>query len=115
MNVFTKRALSEAATAYQEAAGDIASWLEITKQAQSANFVELRANFPSTDDVDGVVVFNIRHNRFRLLAVVKYTRRVEERHINGSVFIRAFMTHAEYDRWSELSKQKREKMLWPQS
>jgi mRNA interferase HigB len=115
VNVFTKRALNEAATEYPEAAGDIASWLEITKQTEWANFVDLRANFPSADDVDGVVVFNIRHNRFRLLTVVKYMRTVEEKHINGSVFIKAFMTHAEYERWSMLSKQKREKALWPQS
>jgi mRNA interferase HigB len=115
VNIFTKRALSEASTDHKEAAGDIVAWLEITKQAQWTNFVDLKVNFPSADDVDGVVVFNIRHNRFRLLTVVKYSRDVEDKHINGSVFVRAFMTHAEYDRWSELSKQKREKMLWPQS
>lgn len=115
MNILTRRALNEAATDYKEAAEGLAAWWQITKHAQWANFVELRVNFPSADSVDDVVVFNIRHNRYRLLTVVKYVRTVEEKKINGLVFVKAFMTHAEYDRWCGLSKKKREKVLWPQS
>jgi mRNA interferase HigB len=115
VNLFTKRALKEAAEDYQEAAKDLAAWQVITSQAQWRNFDELRVNFPKADDVDGVVVFNIRHNRYRLLTCISYGRDLGNRYSKGSVFIKAFMTHDDYDKWSRLSKQKREKALWPRS
>jgi mRNA interferase HigB len=114
VNIFTKRALDTAAFEYQDAEGDIKAWINTVKGAQWANFVELRGDFPKADDVDGVVVFNIRHNRYRMLATVKYDRTVDGRHINGSVYIKKFLTHADYDRWCGMSRQQREKSLWPQ-
>lgn len=113
MNVFIKRAVDEAATAYPDAAADLRSWYLITRNADWRNFVDLRTHFPKADDVDGIVVFNIRNNRYRLLTSVKYARDVDGKHINGSVFVGKLMTHAEYDRWSALSQEKREKALWP--
>lgn len=115
MNIFTKGALARAASRYQDAKGDILAWIKVAKEGRWKSFLDLRISFPSADDMDGVVVFNIRHNRYRLLTVVKYFRDVDGGQVNGSIFIKAFMTHAEYDRWSALSRQKREKALWPQS
>lgn len=115
MNIFTKRALDDAVSEYQDAADDIKAWITTVKSARWANFVEVRTDLPKADDVDGVVVFNIRHNRYRMLTTVKYDRTVDGRHINGSVYIKAFMTHAQYDRWSDMSKQQREKIIWPRS
>ncbi len=114
MNIFTKHALDEAASEYPDAAGDIKAWITTVKGARWANFVEVRADFPKADDVDGVVVFNIQHNRYRMLTTVKYDRTVDGRHINGSVYIKAFLIHADYDRWCRMSRQQREKILWPQ-
>ncbi len=115
MNVFTRGAIKQASSDYRDAAQELQAWSGVVKRAAWQNFVELRADFPKADDVDGVIVFNIRHNRYRMLTVVKYDRFEDGRHINGSVYVKAFMTHAEYDRWSVLSKQQREKTLWQQS
>ncbi len=115
MNIFTKHALAEAASEYPDVAAEIKAWITTVKDARWANFVEVRAAFPKADDVDGIVVFNIRHNRYRMLTTVKYDRTVDGRHINGSVYIKAFMTHAQYDRWSDMSRQQREKIIWPRS
>jgi len=45
--------------------------------------------------VDGLTVFSIGGNKYRLIAVIHYNRH--------KVFIRAVLTHAEYDRgnWKE--------------
>jgi mRNA interferase HigB len=114
LNIFTLSALKQAAAKHKDAAGDIKAWIDIVKSNVWKNFVELRESFPKADDVDGVIVFNIRHNRYRLLTAVKYDRIVDGRHIHGSVYIKAFFTHAEYDRWSRLTAAQRSHALWPQ-
>lgn len=113
MNIFIKRAIEEAAADFPDAAIDLRAWYSVVKAAEWRNFVDLRTQFPKADDIDGIVVFNIRHNRYRLLASVKYAREIGGRHIRGSVFIGRLMTHAEYDRWSGLSREARERALWP--
>lgn len=55
-----------------------------------ADFNALRATFASADYVDGLTVLNIGGNKYRLIAAIHYNRR--------KVFIRAVLTHAEYDR-----------------
>ena len=53
------------------------------------NFAELRRIFPHSDQVDNLTVFNIGGNKARLVAALHYNRR--------KVYIRAVLTHAEYD------------------
>jgi mRNA interferase HigB len=115
VNIFTKTALKQAAAKYKDAADELEDWYTAVSGAAWVNFVELRSVFPSADDVDGIIVFNVRHNRYRLLTVIKYDRIRNGKHINGSIYIKAFMTHAQYERWSALSRQEREKSIWPQS
>jgi len=54
------------------------------------HFNDLRATFPSADYVDGLTVFNIGGNKYRLIASIHYNRK--------KVYIRAVLTHQEYDR-----------------
>lgn len=51
--------------------------------------------FPSADRVGKLTVFNIGGNKVRLIAAIHYNRK--------KVYIRAVLTHAEYDeeRWKE--------------
>jgi mRNA interferase HigB len=46
--------------------------------------------FASADNVEGLTVFDIGGNKFRLITSIHYNRR--------KVYIRAVLTHAEYDR-----------------
>jgi mRNA interferase HigB len=55
-----------------------------------ADFNKLRATFASADYVDGLTIFNIGGNKYRLIAAIHYNRH--------KVFVRAALTHAEYDR-----------------
>ena len=45
--------------------------------------------FPSTDKVGDVFVFDIAGNKLRLIAAIHFNK--------GRVFIRAVLTHKEYD------------------
>ena len=53
------------------------------------DFNDLRAVFPSADYVNGLTVFNIGGNKYRLIAAIHYNRK--------KLYIRAVLTHEEYD------------------
>lgn len=55
-----------------------------------ADFNDLRSTFASADYVDGLTVFNIGGNKYRLIASIHYNRH--------KVYVRAVLTHEEYGR-----------------
>jgi mRNA interferase HigB len=103
--------LQTAAEDHRDAASEIASWIKIVKSARWQNFIELRASFPDADEADGYIVFNIRHNRYRLIAAVHYAKAIQNRLTLGHVYIGAFLTHHEYDRWCGVSRKKKAEWL----
>lgn len=82
---------------YPDAATEIAVWVGIIETVRWQNFAEVREMFTDADYVDGYVIFNIRRNRYRLITVIHYAKRTEERQTDGHVYIRSFLTHKEYD------------------
>jgi mRNA interferase HigB len=111
VHVITVKRLQQAAEEHEDATSDLASWIKIVKTARWKNFLELRASFPDADDVDGLVVFNIRHNRYRLIAAVHYAKAIEQRLTLGHVYIGAFLTHKQYDRWCAMTRKQRAEWL----
>lgn len=111
MHIVTIKRLKQASENHREAAQEIGSWQRIVKSARWRNFQELRGTFPDADDVDGFTVFNIRHNRFRLIVAVHYAKVIDGRLTLGHVYIGSFMTHKEYDRWCAATEKKRAEWL----
>lgn len=90
MHIITRRALNEFAEKYPEAKAPLDAWYQIVRHAEFHNLVEVKGVFPATDYVQGVCVFDIGGNKFRLVAKVEYRWQ--------KVFIKAVMTHNEYER-----------------
>jgi mRNA interferase HigB len=65
------------------------------KKGTFQSFTELREILPGADQVGKLTVFNIGGNKARLIAAIHYNRQ--------KVYIRAVLTHAEYDegKWKE--------------
>ena len=80
---------------HSEAKSSLAHWYHLMKRNDFSNFVELRATFPSADQVGKLTVFNIGGNNVRLIAAIHYNRR--------KVYVRSVLTHTEYDEqsWKE--------------
>jgi mRNA interferase HigB len=97
MHVVTRKHLAEAEKEYPEAARELRAWFKIASSARWRNFVEVRQHFKDADDVDGYAIFNIRQNRYRLVTVIHYAREREGRVTEGHIYIRAFLTHRQYD------------------
>jgi mRNA interferase HigB len=97
VHIVTLKHLKEAMERYPDAANEIKAWTGIVKGVRWHNFDEVRSVFKDADFVDGYVVFDFRHNRYRLITVIHYAKTTDERKTEGHVYIRSFLTHKEYD------------------
>jgi mRNA interferase HigB len=97
MHIITRSRLVEFWNQHSTAKTGLLLWYKITNAATWQNLVELHEIFPSADLVGNFIVFNIGGNKYRLIALVDYAYQ--------KVFVRAILTHAEYDRedwkWDE--------------
>lgn len=95
MHIITRARLNDFAERYPETRSSLERWYRELKQCNVSSFAELRSKFPTADKVGKFTVFNIGGNKARLIAVIHYNRR--------RVYIRAVLTHAEYDAgtWKE--------------
>ncbi len=82
---------------YPDAANEIKACTTIVEAVRWHNFDDLRGMFKDADFVDGYVMFNIRHHRYRLMTVIHYAKKTDERQTQGHVYIRSFLTHKQYD------------------
>ena len=85
--------LDEAKRKYPYAKSAIERWKTITDGAKWRHFADLKQHFNAPDSVGKCVVFNVKHNDFRLIAIVDYAHSI--------VIVKAFVTHADYskERW----------------
>lgn len=90
MHVIAKPSLVEFWHKHPDVQNPLQAWYRTMESEVFSGFNDLRATFASADFVNGLTVFNIGGNKYRLIAVMHYNRR--------KVFIRAVLTHAEYDR-----------------
>jgi mRNA interferase HigB len=90
MHVIAKPALIAFWRLHPDAQNPLQAWYRTIEGEVFADFNDLRTTFPSADYVDGQTVFNIGGNKYRLIVVIHYNRR--------KLYIRAVLTHAEYDR-----------------
>ena len=95
MHVITRKRLNEFAERFPETRTGLAHWFALMKGNNFRSFAELKTAFPSSDQVGKLTVFNIGGNKARLIAAIHYNRK--------KVYIRAVLTHGEYDRgkWKE--------------
>lgn len=95
MHVITRKRLNEFAARHPDSYSALEHWYREMKRRNFTSLVDLRSVFPSADQVGKLTVFNIGGNKIRLVAAMHYNR--------WRVYIRAVLTHAEYDAgtWKE--------------
>jgi mRNA interferase HigB len=86
-------ALREAARKHADVANALAVWRSAVFVAAWSNLAQLKADFPSADYVPPFTVFNVKGNRYRLIALIDYVEQI--------VVVRDVLTHATYSkgRW----------------
>lgn len=90
MHIITQKTLRLAWEQHPDVEKALRKWYTEMKNLHFQNFAELRRRYPSADQVGRLTVFNIKVNHYRLVVRIDYTY--------GKVFVRSFMTHADYDK-----------------
>ena len=95
MHVITRKRLNEFADEYPETRTALAHWYSSVKRVTFSSFPELKLMFPTADQAGKLTVFNVGGNKVRVIAAIHYNRK--------RIYIRAVLTHEEYDRgrWKE--------------
>ena len=91
MRVITKGRLSEFISLHPDAGSALRAWYAIVSRADWHSLVDVLHDFPSADLVwRHCTIFNIRGGNYRLVSHIDYRCHL--------VFLRFFLTHAEYDK-----------------
>ncbi|MEQ9376350.1 MAG: type II toxin-antitoxin system HigB family toxin [Imperialibacter sp.] len=91
MNIINRQTLKNYCLIHAEACEGLETWYKVAKKAEWSNFNEVRAVYPSADQVgDNRMVFNIKGNKFRLIVRFSFIYKV--------ILVKWFGTHAEYDK-----------------
>lgn len=90
MRIISRRTLREFWEKRSTAQTGLLLWYQRVSDSEFQNFIDLRQVFPSADQVGNFTVFNISGNNYRLITYIDYDYQL--------VFIRAVLTHAEYDK-----------------
>lgn len=75
---------------YPQAREPLENWYTVAEGARWQSLAETREDFRHADPVGDCTVFNIGGNKYRLVVKINYQKQ--------KVFIRAVLTHAEYDK-----------------
>jgi mRNA interferase HigB len=89
MHIISRKALRVFWEKHPPSKTALGRWYQVVERSTYNNFAHLRKTFPSADLVDGLVVFNIGGNKYRLIASVHFNR--------NKLYIRHVLTHREYD------------------
>ena len=76
--------------------GDALAWYRIARGAQWTCFEDVHSTIADADFVNGLLVFNIRQNRFRLIVFPVFKRQ--------TLYIKALLSHKAYDRKDWVNK-----------
>lgn len=91
MRIISKRAIREFAIGkYRVATAPLEHWYETARRAVWRNSGDVRLDFNTADFVGDLVVFDIGGNKYRLIAAIKYRWQI--------LYIRAILTHEDYDK-----------------
>ncbi|WP_366930910.1 type II toxin-antitoxin system HigB family toxin [Microcoleus sp. bin38.metabat.b11b12b14.051] len=91
MRLISKKNLESAIKPYADAQSTIAAWCKVMEDNDWKSLQEIRQGyFKSVDQVYGYTIFDMKHNRYRLIVQINYS--------TGYVLFKKFLTHAEYSK-----------------
>jgi mRNA interferase HigB len=94
MNAISRPAIDEAIRRHPEAEWWLKAWWKVAKREQWENLQQVRATYPQADQVGSCLIFDVKGNAFRLIVGVRYASMTR----GDTLFVKHFLTHAEYDR-----------------
>ena len=90
MKIISNSALRAFAVQHPQAQGPLQGWRRVIEKNRFDTWAALKAAFNTVDKVGDLVVFNVGGNKYRLIAYIRFEKQI--------VYIKAVLTHTEYDR-----------------
>jgi mRNA interferase HigB len=90
LRIISRKALRDAEQKHRDLQGSLDVWYRIAKKATWTSLDDIRKTWRGTDAVGDKTVFNIKGNRYRLTVKINFH--------SQTIFLKAVLTHAEYDR-----------------
>ena len=91
MRIISNKALRDFSIEHPRAVISLQEWRKKIEVTTSKSYAELKTVFNSVDKVGNYYVFNIAGNHYRLIAAIHFNTQ--------TIYIRAVLTHKEYDLW----------------
>ena len=91
MRIISNKALRDFSKLHPQAATALQDWRKKTETTTSKSYAELRNVFNSVDKAGHYYIFNIAGNNYRLITAIHFNTQ--------TVYIRAVLTHKEYNLW----------------
>lgn len=89
MHVVSHAKIIQAQTLHPDCSSALDQWYRLTKRASWRNFSAVKQCFPAIDKLGNKFVFDVGGNKLRLIAAIHFN--------TGRVFVRAVLTHGQYD------------------
>lgn len=90
MRIISEKRIRDFYKSHSESENAMRNWILTVRAADWKNFSDVRETFNSADTYQKCVIFNVGGNNYRIIGMVEF-----EKHL---VFIRAALTHKEYDK-----------------
>jgi mRNA interferase HigB len=90
VKIISNNALRAFAGQHPQAQGPLQGWRRVIEKNRFDTWAALKAAFNTVDKVGDLVVFNVGGNKYRLIAHIRFEKQI--------VYIKAVLTHTEYDR-----------------
>ena len=90
VNVISAATIRKYAALYADAAEELIGWNKAASRGVWRDLNGVRESFPDADQYKSLLIFNIRHNYYRLIVKVDYRAKL--------LMVKAFLTHNEYIR-----------------
>ena len=90
MKIISNSALRAFAAQHPQADVPLQGWRRVIEKNRFDTWAALKAAFNTVDKVGDLVVFNVGGNKYRLIAHIRFEKQI--------VYIKAVLTHTDYDR-----------------
>ena len=90
MKIISNRALRVFAAEHPQALESLQAWRRVIEKNRFGNWAELKVAFNAIDRVGELTVFDIGGNKYRVITYIRFEKQI--------VYVKAVLTHREYDK-----------------
>lgn len=90
MRIISNSALVQFAQTHPQATTVLQGWRQVVEKNNFTNWAELKKTFNTIDKVGDLVVFDVGGNKYRIIAFIRFEKQI--------LYIKAVLTHSEYDK-----------------